>query len=162
VVALIEGRRQRRELRDKVGQVVSAHYWPAEADVSRLLRDVETMRGAELFRDVNAFDVLAFKYRFRRPLVADDPAPLNPGPARPPNALQTLRRVERLLDSLALQVAYALRTLCMVPLDRRHRTLRFYHAIKSQRAMYRCALRLRRVRKQTKPTRPITTFLVAV
>ena len=107
MVALIEGRRQRRELRDKVGQVVSSHYWPAEADVSRLLRDVETMRGAELFRDVSAFDVLAFKYRFRRPLVADDPAPLNPGPARPPNALQTLRRVERLLDSLALQVRIA-------------------------------------------------------
>ena len=107
LVALLEGRRHRRELRDKVGHIVSSQYWPVEGDVSRLLRDVETMRSSTLFRDVTAFDVLAYKYRFQRQPLCDDPAP-NPGPAgfppRLPTAIQTLRRVERLLDSLALQV----------------------------------------------------------
>ena len=106
VVALLEGRRHRRELRDKVGHIVSSQYWPVEGDVSRLLREVETMRAATLFRDVTAFDVLAYKYRFGREPPSYDPSP-NPGPgfqARLPSAFQTLRRVERLLDSLALQV----------------------------------------------------------
>ena len=105
VVALLEGRRQRRELRDKVGNIVSTQYWPVEGEVSRLLREVETMRSAVLFRDVTAFDVLAYKYRFRRQ-PPDDAAP-NSGSSfelRTPSAFQTLRRVERLLDSLALQV----------------------------------------------------------
>jgi len=101
VVALLEGRRQRRELRDKVGSIVSAQYWPVEGEVSRLLREVETMRSAVLFRDVTAFDVLAYQYRFRRQ-PADDAA--TNSRLRTPSAFQTLRRVERLLDSLALQV----------------------------------------------------------
>lgn len=104
-VALLEGRRRRRELRDKVGNIVSTYYWPVEGEVSRLLREVETMRSTTLFRDITAFDVLAYKYRFRRqPL--DDSSPI-PNPAsdrHTPSAIQTLRRVERLLDSLTLQV----------------------------------------------------------
>ena len=43
-VALLEGRRQRRELRDKVGNIVSTQYWPIEGEVSNLLRVVKTMR----------------------------------------------------------------------------------------------------------------------
>ena len=105
VVTLLEGRRQRRELRDKVGNIVSTQYWPVEGEVSRLLRDVETMRSVILFRDVTAFDVLAYKYRFRRQ--PPDYAAQNSSSSfelRAPSALQTLRQVERLLDSLALQV----------------------------------------------------------
>ena len=105
VVALLEGRRRRRDLRDKVGNIVSTQYWPVEGEVSFLLREVETMRSANLFRDVTDFDVLAYKYRFRRE-PSDDAAP-DAGASfklRSPSAFQTLRRVERLLDSLALQV----------------------------------------------------------
>jgi len=103
VVALLDGRRQRRELRDKVGNIVSTQYWPVEGEVSCLLREVETMRSATLFRDVTAFDVLAFKYRFRRQ-TTDDAEPNTSYEPRRPSAFQTLRQVERLLDSLALQV----------------------------------------------------------
>ena len=105
VVALLEGRRQRRELRDKVGNIVSTQYWPVEGEVSCLLREVEIMRSATLFRDVTAFDVLAYKYRFRSQ--PSDVAAPNSGSSyefRKPTAFQTLRRVERLVDSLALQV----------------------------------------------------------
>jgi len=101
VVALLEGRRQRRRLRDKVGSIVSSQYWPVEGDVSHLLRQIETMRSVILYRDVSAFDVLAYKYRFRRqPL--DDASSSHV--ARAPSVFQTLRRVERLIDSLTLQL----------------------------------------------------------
>jgi len=105
VVALLDGRRQRRELRDRVANIVSTQYWPVEGEVACLLREVETMSSAILFRDVTAFDVFAYKYRFRRQR-SNDAAP-NLGSSyetRRPSAFQTLRRVERLLDSLALQI----------------------------------------------------------
>jgi len=108
VVALLEGRRRRQELRDKVGHIVSSQYWPVEGEVSRLLHVVETLRSATLFRDITAFDVLAYKYRFRHQPSFDDPVAPNLGlpgsEPRLPSAFDTLKRVERLLDSLALQV----------------------------------------------------------
>jgi len=114
VVALVEGRRRRRELRDKVGGIVSTQYWPVEAEVVRLLRQIDTMRAATLYRDVSAFKVLAYKYRRLRRHHRESPpddaawncaAPSGVEPRTPPcSAFETLRRVERLLDSLALQV----------------------------------------------------------
>ena len=77
-----------------------------------LLRQVDTMRAVTLYRDVSAFDVLAYKYRRLRRYHRELPpnhaawncaAPSGVEP-RTCSAFETLRRVERLLNSLALRV----------------------------------------------------------
>jgi len=112
VIALRAHMRQREE-RDKLGAILAMHAWPHEAQTDRAIRVIRSLGATEMFRGVTGYHVLAYKYRF-------DAAGANVNEftngathmtrtrltryssASTVDVFQTMRKIERLFDSLSL------------------------------------------------------------
>lgn len=102
-----------REERDKLGHIIQKHFWDCEEQFVQLLQIINKMRETVIFREVTELHLLGYKYRNENrffghvslkenlPSVFETNLP-NTQPAF--NTLLTMKKVERLFDSLAVQL----------------------------------------------------------
>lgn len=100
---------RRREERDKLCKVIANQYWISEDQIAHVVRLLTILRKVVIFRDVSAYHVLSYKYRFEEGVYGNRTSrgvekTLLHSHVATTDVFQILKKVERLFDSLLLQL----------------------------------------------------------
>lgn len=100
---------QRREERVKLCKIIATHYWSSEDQIALVVQLITNMRKVIIFREVTAFHILSYKYRYEngvygtRDVHTIEKKILHPY-LTAIDVFQILKKIERLFDSLMLQL----------------------------------------------------------
>ena len=102
---LLKKRSRRREVRDKLVEIVNDHYWYHEVRITTAMTALARMKQTFIFKDVSELDVFAYKYRvtYKAGGVGKAPSSLA-GTNSSPALTYNLKLVERLFEVLALRL----------------------------------------------------------
>ena len=103
---------RRKEERDKLGEIISKRFWNYECEIASAIQIISKMKEVTLFRDITAFHILSYKYRTDngvydinslQAIQSSLPKTTNAGSL---DVFTVLKNIERLFDSLTLQLPY--------------------------------------------------------
>ena len=99
----------RREIRDKLCNIVSSNYWLEENKLMQGVQMLAKMRHVHLFLDITAYSIVCFKYRtgqFKQdtPLTYPNSKKFNKFSGQFIDVYEVLTHIERFFDTLSLQL----------------------------------------------------------